>query len=87
MRKWERIRLFLRVVAAMALAATPLAGVTPLGMVLAAVGAGAGMLSTDLKRDKWTTAELEAHRRRRRPTRSNPLVTPAPVDPKGAEGG
>lgn len=76
MRRWERIRLSLRVVGAMTGVCVPFAGGGLFSALLAAVAAGATALSVDLPRDAWTPKQLEAYRRTRRPTRPNPLTEP-----------
>jgi hypothetical protein len=84
MKRWQRIRLGLRVVAAMALAGAQPVGTLGGGIwaaLLLAFAAGASALSLDLPRDAWTPAELEAFRKRKRTTtRSNPIAKGAGGD-------
>lgn len=73
MKRWQLIRLALKIIGAAALAATPFAGGGLWSGLLAAAATGATLLSVDLPRDQWTLEEKVAHRRRTN-TRSNPLT-------------
>lgn len=83
MKKWERVRFALKIFAAstaVVAAGYLAAGQLVAAAVVGAMGTHALLLAKDLPRDPWTPEEKRS--RTRRPTRSNPLVTPAPVTPK-----
>lgn len=73
MRRWERVRLGLRIAGLMAGAMVPFVGGGMVAGALAAIAAAAAALSVDLPRDRWSPEE-KLELRRRRPTRPNPLL-------------
>jgi hypothetical protein len=85
LKKWERVHgglKLLSAVAGIAAAGALAADYKVAAAILGATATHAFTLAFQLPRDKWTPEQ-----RQRRSTRSNPLLTPAPVDPKGVEGG
>ncbi len=73
MRRWERVRLALRISGVMAGAMVPFVGGGVAAGALTALAAAAAALSVDLPRDRWSPEE-KLQVRRRRPTRPNPLM-------------
>ncbi len=74
MRRWERVRLALRIAGVMTGAMVPFVGGGLFAGALTAIAAAAAALSVDLPRDRWTPDEQIAIRRRRS-TRPNPLMS------------